>query len=117
MRRPAAGLVLLFLFLLLLGGLGGLVRGRPGRLALMPQLVPSPGLPERQAVQRRMDRVMAMLPTLPTAAQEAILSEVGAPGQQSAPAAPPDATQPIDPEQERRDKPGRWPPHWPGGGG
>ena len=67
----------------------------------MPQLVPSPGLPERQAVHRRMDRVMAMLPTLPTAAQEAILSEVGAPGQQSAPAAPPDATQPIDPEQEQ----------------
>src|SRR5215468_8144332 len=54
-----------------------------GSPALMPQLVPSPGLPERLAVQRRMDRVMAMLPTLPTAAQQAILSEVGAAGQQS----------------------------------
>jgi phospholipid/cholesterol/gamma-HCH transport system ATP-binding protein len=119
--------------------------------ALMPQLVPSPGLPERLAVHRRMDRVIAMLPTLPTAAQQAILSEVGAPGQQGAPAAPPalDATQPIDPERERaltqaraeawklarereseqrhaageiaepeeQDKPGRWPPDWPGGGG
>ena len=74
-----------------------------GSPALMPQLVPSPGLPERQAVYRRMDRVMAMLPTLPTAAQQAILSEVGAPGQPGAPAAPPalDATQPIDPERER----------------
>jgi phospholipid/cholesterol/gamma-HCH transport system ATP-binding protein len=71
--------------------------------ALMPQLVPSPGLPERLAVHRRMDRVIAMLPTLPTAAQQAILSEVGAPGQPGAPAAPPalDATQPIDPERER----------------
>jgi phospholipid/cholesterol/gamma-HCH transport system ATP-binding protein len=123
--------------------------------ALMPQLVPSAGLPERQAVQRRMDRVMAMLPTLPTAAQQAILSEVGPADQQGTPAAPPasppalDATQPIDPErdraqtqaraeawklanereaaqrqaagdtseQEEQDKPGRWPPDWPGGGG
>src|SRR5690349_10022585 len=55
-----------------------------GTPALMPQLVPSPGLPERQAVQRRMDRVMAMLPSLPAAAQQAILGEVGAAGQQSA---------------------------------
>jgi phospholipid/cholesterol/gamma-HCH transport system ATP-binding protein len=118
-----------------------------GSPALMPQLVPSPGLPERLAVQRRMDRVMAMLPTLPTAAQQAILGEAGAAGQQESP--PVDATQPIDPERERaqtqaraeawklaserdaaerqatedtaeqeeQDKPGRWPPDWPGGGG
>ena len=113
-----------------------------GNPALMPQLVPSPGLPERQAVHRRMDRVMAMLPTLPTAARQAILSEVGAAEQ--APAPSPAETRPMDPEreeepaerqaawaatdqaaqaaeeqeeQERRDKPGRWPPHWPGGGG
>jgi len=72
-----------------------------GNPALMPQLVPSPGLPDRLAVQRRMDRVMAMLPSLPTAAQQAILSEVGAAGQPGAPAAPLDATQPIDPERER----------------
>jgi phospholipid/cholesterol/gamma-HCH transport system ATP-binding protein len=118
-----------------------------GSPALMPQLVPSPGLPERLAVQRRMDRVMAMLPTLPSAAQQAILGEVGAAGQHAAPAAPLDATQPIDPEQKRaqaraeagnpagepesaqfqaaedpaeqeeQDKSGRWPPDWPGGGG
>jgi phospholipid/cholesterol/gamma-HCH transport system ATP-binding protein len=72
-----------------------------GTPALMPQLVPSPGMPERLAVQRRMDRVMAMLPTLPAAAQQAILSEVGAVGQHAAPAQPPDTTQPIDPEPER----------------
>ena len=120
-----------------------------GSPALVPQLVPSPGLPERQAVQRRMDRVMAMLPTLPTAAQRAILGEVAAAGQHAAPTAAVDATQPIDPERERaqtqaraeawrlarereseerhaageiaepegQDKPGRWPPDWPGGGG
>jgi len=113
-----------------------------GSPALMPQLVPSPGLPERQAVHRRMDRVMAMLPTLPTAARQAILSEVGAAEQAPAPSRA--ETRPMDPEreeepaerqaawaatdqaaqaaeeqeeQERRDKPGRWPPHWPGGGG
>jgi phospholipid/cholesterol/gamma-HCH transport system ATP-binding protein len=118
-----------------------------GSPALMPQLVPSPGLPERLAVQRRMDRVMAMLPTLPTPAQQAILSETGAAGQHGSP--PLDATQPIDPERERaqtqaraeawklaqereaaqrqaaedtteqkeQDKPGRWPRDWPGGGG
>jgi phospholipid/cholesterol/gamma-HCH transport system ATP-binding protein len=48
-----------------------------GTLALMPQLVPSPGLPERQAVQRHIDRVMEMLPSLPLPAQEAILAELG----------------------------------------
>src|SRR5215472_2036671 len=67
-----------------------------GSPALMPQLVPSPGLPERLAVQRRMDRVMAMLPTLPTAAQQAILSEVGAAGRHAV-----GATQPINPDGER----------------
>src|SRR5262249_16450705 len=51
-----------------------------GTLALMPQLVPSPGMPERQAVRRHTDRVMAMLPSLPTAAQRAILG--GLSGQQ-----------------------------------
>ena len=119
-----------------------------GSPALMPQLVPSPGLPERQAVHRRMDRVMALLPTLPTAAQQAILSDVGTPGQQAAPPAAPAAgpAQPQDPERERaqaqaraeawklarereaaqreaeretaeQDRPGSWPPDWPGGGG
>jgi hypothetical protein len=81
-----------------------------------------------------MDRVMAMLPSLPAAAQQAILSEVGAAGQQG-----------TDPERaqaqaeawnqareresaqfqgdedtavlEDQDEPGRWPRDWPGGGG
>jgi phospholipid/cholesterol/gamma-HCH transport system ATP-binding protein len=113
--------------------------------ALMPQLVPSPGLPERLAVQRRMDRVMAMLPTLPTAAQHAILNDLGTPGQRPAP--PPPSGAPVpDLQRERaqvqaraeawklarereaaqreagqetveQDRPGSWPPDWPGGGG
>src|SRR5258708_10612320 len=57
--------------------------------ALVPQLVPSPGMPERQAVQRHMDRVMTLLPSLPTTAQQAILAGLGAPGQQPGPAPAP----------------------------
>jgi phospholipid/cholesterol/gamma-HCH transport system ATP-binding protein len=37
-----------------------------------PQLLPSPGLPERKAAGRRQDRVLAMLHTLPEKAQEAV---------------------------------------------
>src|SRR6516165_12421553 len=103
-----------------------------GTPALMPQLVPSPGLPERLAVQRRMDRVMAMLPSLPAAAQQAILSEVGAAGQQSAgperagahagdPAGERESAQAQADEDtavlEEQDEPGRWPRDWPGGAG
>jgi phospholipid/cholesterol/gamma-HCH transport system ATP-binding protein len=44
----------------------------PGLPELRPQLTPSPGLPGRKAVSRRMDRVMGMLHTLPSAAQDAI---------------------------------------------
>ena len=101
-----------------------------GTPALMPQLIPSPGLPERLAVQRRMDRVMTMLPSLPAAAQQAILSEVGAAGQQGA---GPERARAWNPAREResapfqgdedtavleeQDEPGRWPRDWPGGGG
>jgi phospholipid/cholesterol/gamma-HCH transport system ATP-binding protein len=118
-----------------------------GSPALMPQLVPSPGLPERQAVQRRMDRVMSILPTLPTAAQEAILADLAVEtAQQAAPSPASGLAQPKDPERERaqaqaraeawkvarereaaqreadqetaeQDQPGGWPPDWPGGGG
>ena len=67
-------------------------QGANGTVALMPQLVPSPGLPERQAVQRRTDRVMALLPSLPTAAQRAILDGFSAAGRARGPAqAPPPA--------------------------
>jgi ABC-type transport system involved in resistance to organic solvents, ATPase component len=48
----------------------------PGELEgvppLKPQLVPSPGLPERKAVARRQARVDAIMHTLPKAAQDAI---------------------------------------------
>jgi phospholipid/cholesterol/gamma-HCH transport system ATP-binding protein len=44
----------------------------PGPPELRPQLAPSPGLPGRKAVYRRMDRIMGMLHTLPSAAQAAI---------------------------------------------
>jgi phospholipid/cholesterol/gamma-HCH transport system ATP-binding protein len=74
-----------------------------GTPALMPQLVPSPGLPERQAVQRRMDRVMDMLPNLPTAAQQAILAELsprGRAGSQDRPQPEPPA--PADPLARER---------------
>ncbi|HEY0166848.1 MAG TPA: ATP-binding cassette domain-containing protein [Jatrophihabitans sp.] len=37
-----------------------------------PQLLPSPGLPERKAAGRRQERVMQMLHTLPEKAQEAV---------------------------------------------
>src|ERR1700749_260421 len=68
--------------------------------ALMPQLVPSPGLPERQAVHRRMDRVMSILPPLPAAAQEAIRAGLAAEtGQQAGPA--PAGGTARDPERER----------------
>ncbi|MGH3932631.1 MAG: ABC transporter ATP-binding protein [Pseudonocardiaceae bacterium] len=44
----------------------------PGVPEFKPQLQPSNGLGERKAVRRRKDRVMAMLPTLPGNAQDAI---------------------------------------------
>ena len=41
-----------------------------------PQLTPTPGMPERQAVGRRQQRVRDILHTLPPAAQEAIRDEL-----------------------------------------
>jgi len=70
-----------------------------GTLALMPQLVPSPGLPERQAVQRHTDRVRALLPTLPTAAQRAIVA--GLSGQQDGTPTPAAAGPQSAEDQER----------------
>ncbi|MEO9326960.1 ABC transporter ATP-binding protein [Gordonia aurantiaca] len=40
---------------------------------IIPQVQPNPGMPERKAVKRHRERVMAMLHTLPPQAQEAIL--------------------------------------------
>jgi phospholipid/cholesterol/gamma-HCH transport system ATP-binding protein len=99
--------------------------------ALVPQLDPSPGMPERQAAKRRRARVMSMLHTLPVPAQQAIMSSLGTggqpvpaePGDWEEPTAPtesadweePDAsTEPGD-REEPDDRPGRWPSHWPGG--
>ena len=47
-----------------------------GLPALVPQLEPSPGMPERMAVQRRTSRVLDMLHTLPVPAQEAIIASL-----------------------------------------
>ena len=104
---------------------------------LVPQLDPSPGMPPRQAVERRHARVMSMLPTLPPPAQQAILHTLGAETQLGAgdpgelpgaeptrpgrwrrlfddPAGTAVAEQPADADVEK-DEPGGWPPHWPGG--
>jgi phospholipid/cholesterol/gamma-HCH transport system ATP-binding protein len=96
--------------------------------ALVPQLEPSPGMPERQAVARRRARVMGMLHTLPDPARRAIVSAIG-PLPPAPPTPPPGRPsweggwqagdtrpgQTVDlagPEQER---PGGWPADWPGG--
>src|SRR5260370_11545942 len=67
-----------------------------GLPALVPQLTPSPGLPERLAVQRRMDRVLDLMHTLPAEAQEAILASLPAGPRQTGPpqTAPLQAAQP-----------------------
>jgi phospholipid/cholesterol/gamma-HCH transport system ATP-binding protein len=41
-------------------------------MGVPPQIQPSPGLPERRAVKRRHERVLAMLHTLPPNAQDAV---------------------------------------------
>jgi phospholipid/cholesterol/gamma-HCH transport system ATP-binding protein len=43
---------------------------------IVPQLRPTPGLPDRAGARRRMDRVMRGLHTLPRAAQEAIVQSL-----------------------------------------
>ncbi|SEO25865.1 ABC transporter ATP-binding protein [Actinacidiphila rubida] len=48
----------------------GIGSGQPPRI--VPQLEPSPGLPPRQAVQRRKARVLSMWDSLPKSAREAI---------------------------------------------
>ena len=40
---------------------------------IIPQVQPNPGMPERKATERHRERVLAMLPTLPEYAQDAIL--------------------------------------------
>jgi phospholipid/cholesterol/gamma-HCH transport system ATP-binding protein len=43
---------------------------------VVPQLQPTPGLPERQGVRRRKDRVMRILHTLPLVAQQGIIESL-----------------------------------------
>ncbi len=43
---------------------------------VVPQIEPTPGLPERQAVRRRKDRVMRILHTLPPTAQAGIIDSL-----------------------------------------
>jgi phospholipid/cholesterol/gamma-HCH transport system ATP-binding protein len=89
-------------------------RGDEGQPELVPQLDPSPGMPERLAVERRRARVMNMLHTLPAPAQEAILASLGPagadPGYLAQPrpgAAVPDYQGGELPGQEPT-RPGRW---------
>jgi phospholipid/cholesterol/gamma-HCH transport system ATP-binding protein len=102
--------------------------------ALVPQLMPTAGLPERQAVGRRTARVLSMLATLPVPAREAILASLPpgeldrareAPAEESAPPEESEETvetdeseQAYDPEEswEPPEREGGWPAHWPGGG-
>jgi phospholipid/cholesterol/gamma-HCH transport system ATP-binding protein len=56
----------------------GHLDGSPGEdvRGVVPQIEPSPGLPERLGVRRRKDRVMRILHTLPPAAQEGIIESL-----------------------------------------
>jgi phospholipid/cholesterol/gamma-HCH transport system ATP-binding protein len=60
------------------GGQAAQPGGPQQPLALVPQLEPSPGLPERQAVRRRRARTLDMLHTLPPRAQQAIMASLAA---------------------------------------
>jgi phospholipid/cholesterol/gamma-HCH transport system ATP-binding protein len=96
--------------------------------ALVPQLTPTPGLPERQAVGRRTSRVLSMLATLPAPAQQAILASLP-PDQRSNPASPGNAALKVPGELpgeafgattvnesvQAPEREGGWPAHWPGG--
>ena len=62
------------------GTLGGPKGG--GGTGIVPQLEPTPGLPLRQAVERRRDRVMRILHTLPPTAQDAIINSLSREEQQ-----------------------------------
>jgi phospholipid/cholesterol/gamma-HCH transport system ATP-binding protein len=92
---------------------------------VVPQLEPTPGMPVRQAVQRRKDRVMSILHTLPPGAQQAILASMNsgdrdryrmhsAPVEPASPtAAGPGPTGPTGPESViKQTRPMRppWPP-------
>jgi phospholipid/cholesterol/gamma-HCH transport system ATP-binding protein len=96
-----------------------------GRLPpLAPQLKPSPGMPERVAVQRRTARVLGMLPTLPAAARQAIIDSLPAEDRAAEfapaalpprPVAPPASTAPRREQPEPADAGWQPEPHEPEG--
>jgi phospholipid/cholesterol/gamma-HCH transport system ATP-binding protein len=63
-----------------------------GEHAIAPQLEPSPGLPPRQAVARRQERVMGMLHELPPSAQRAIQASMANGGAGAGPGGRPPGT-------------------------
>ncbi|HEV2371880.1 MAG TPA: ATP-binding cassette domain-containing protein [Streptosporangiaceae bacterium] len=83
--------------------------GDNGLPALVPQLVPSSGMPEREAVARRTARVMSLLHTLPFPAQRAILESLNPthPGSTAPPARPVPAHAPMAPVSETAPLPRR----------
>jgi phospholipid/cholesterol/gamma-HCH transport system ATP-binding protein len=64
---------------------------------LVPQLTPSPGLPERQAVGRRRARVLGMLDTLPASARRAILADAPDPAGPARDSPPPGPDRDVPP--------------------
>ena len=84
----------------------------PAQPALVPQLVPSPGLPERTAVERRLARVLNTLHTLPEPARQAIVASLPAADRAVAAElaaaagqlAPPAGNQRRQPAPDRRDE-------------
>jgi phospholipid/cholesterol/gamma-HCH transport system ATP-binding protein len=81
---------------------------------VVPQLEPTPGLPFRQAVQRRKDRVMGILHTLSPDAQRAIMASMTADDLQrynlrGSDAGQPNQSRPVAQTQPMRPAPGQPP--------
>jgi len=74
-----------------------------------PQLQPSPGLPERQAAARRQQRVLQLLPTLPTSAQAAIRQSLEQQPEPGEPAPAPAGADPAPTTVNPRPGPGETP--------
>jgi phospholipid/cholesterol/gamma-HCH transport system ATP-binding protein len=94
-------------------GQGSYVAGPKGGAGagVPPQIQPSPGLPERQAAQRRRARVLEMLHTLPLPAQKAITDLIAQEDRETAEAQRARTPQ-APPAEERGDgpRPGPKPP-------
>ncbi|MEV6104141.1 ATP-binding cassette domain-containing protein [Streptomyces sp. NPDC051940] len=64
---------------------------------IVPQLEPSAGMPARQAVFRRRERVLGLMGQLPPAARDAIAASLARPGTAPAPATPTMPDTPVGP--------------------